>query len=373
MKVLGTKRSRGVDYVLVDGGVHHFLRPVLLGTPHRVRLVQARKAGARGGRSSPSKKSLVLSGPLCTSLDVLHPAAQPAAPGARRPPRLRERGRVRLHRVDAALPLARVAGGGWRVEGPARAPEAASDGGIASSRAEAAALKAQRVFVRYGAALGATAVACGLRLALAPLLGSRLAFVTFIAACLFAAWYGGVGPGILASALGGALAVGLFQHPIRPESGPRLQPRRLRVHLSHLHRLRRVESPQPRQVRAKRSAQPDVPGSVSRGAQGARGGASGASRRARHRESPEERVPRGSRARASEPAGSREQRDRGSRARSGRAHARADARRPPASVRSSRARRGRSHRRVADRAGEGGSQDGGRGFRRARAPCHRGL
>jgi diaminopimelate decarboxylase len=74
VKVLGTKRSQGVDYVLVDGGVHHFLRPVLLGTPHRVRLVPE-KAGARGGRSSPSKKSLVLSGPLCTSLDILHPAA----------------------------------------------------------------------------------------------------------------------------------------------------------------------------------------------------------------------------------------------------------------------------------------------------------
>ncbi len=73
-RVLGTKRSRGVDYVLIDGGVHHFLRPVLLGTPHRVRLVR-RKAGARGGRSSPSRKSLVLSGPLCTSLDVLHPSA----------------------------------------------------------------------------------------------------------------------------------------------------------------------------------------------------------------------------------------------------------------------------------------------------------
>lgn len=73
--VLGTKRSRGVDYVLVDGGVHHFLRPVLLGTPHRVRLVK-RKPGARGGRSSSSRRSLVLSGPLCTSLDVLHPAAR---------------------------------------------------------------------------------------------------------------------------------------------------------------------------------------------------------------------------------------------------------------------------------------------------------
>jgi diaminopimelate decarboxylase len=75
VKVLGTKRSRGVDYVLIDGGVHHFLRPVLLGTPHRVRLIPARNA--RSPRpSSPSKKSLVVSGPLCTSLDVLHPAAR---------------------------------------------------------------------------------------------------------------------------------------------------------------------------------------------------------------------------------------------------------------------------------------------------------
>ncbi|HEX5855968.1 MAG TPA: hypothetical protein VFZ57_10135 [Thermoanaerobaculia bacterium] len=75
VKVLGTKRSRGADYVLVDGGIHHFLRPVLFGTPHRVRLVPG-KAGAGRGRSSLSRKSLVLSGPLCTSLDILHPAAR---------------------------------------------------------------------------------------------------------------------------------------------------------------------------------------------------------------------------------------------------------------------------------------------------------
>jgi diaminopimelate decarboxylase len=74
-KVLGTKRSRGVDYVLVDGGVHHFLRPVLLDGPHRVRLIPQKTAG-RPAPSSPSKRSLVLSGPLCTSLDVLHPAAR---------------------------------------------------------------------------------------------------------------------------------------------------------------------------------------------------------------------------------------------------------------------------------------------------------
>ena len=74
-RVLGTKRSLGVDYVLVDGGVHHFLRPVLLGTPHQVRLIQAKRSRSPQP-SSPSKKSLVLSGPLCTSLDVLHPNAR---------------------------------------------------------------------------------------------------------------------------------------------------------------------------------------------------------------------------------------------------------------------------------------------------------
>jgi diaminopimelate decarboxylase len=80
VKVLGTKRSLGVDYVLVDGGVHHFLRPLLLGTPHRVRLVPA-KGGRAPRPSSPSGKSLVISGPLCTSLDVLHPAARLPLPG----------------------------------------------------------------------------------------------------------------------------------------------------------------------------------------------------------------------------------------------------------------------------------------------------
>jgi diaminopimelate decarboxylase len=75
VRVLGTKRSLGVDYVLLDGGVHHFLRPLLLDSPHRVRLIRS-EANARGAPSSPSKKSLVLSGPLCTSFDVLHPAAR---------------------------------------------------------------------------------------------------------------------------------------------------------------------------------------------------------------------------------------------------------------------------------------------------------
>jgi diaminopimelate decarboxylase len=78
-RVLGTKRNRGADVVLVDGGVHHFLRPVLLETSHGVRLVRKGTIG-RPVPSLPSEKSLVISGPLCTSLDILHPAAQMPLP-----------------------------------------------------------------------------------------------------------------------------------------------------------------------------------------------------------------------------------------------------------------------------------------------------
>ncbi len=72
VSVVGTKTSKGVTYVLVDGGVHHLLRPALIGTPHRVELV---------GKSGPRRK-VVIAGPLCTSLDVLHPAARIPLPSA---------------------------------------------------------------------------------------------------------------------------------------------------------------------------------------------------------------------------------------------------------------------------------------------------
>ncbi len=79
VRVLGTKRSRGVDYVMVDGGVHHFLRPALFASPHAARLVRQKAAG-RTTPVSPSKKIFVLSGPLCTTLDVLHPGAKLETP-----------------------------------------------------------------------------------------------------------------------------------------------------------------------------------------------------------------------------------------------------------------------------------------------------
>ena len=66
----------------------------------------------------------------------------------------------------------------------------------------------------YLVAVGATAVAAVLRLALGFALGEQAPFFTFVLAVLVAAWYGGAKPGLLATALGAALAVCLFVRPL---------------------------------------------------------------------------------------------------------------------------------------------------------------
>ncbi|MFN7971494.1 MAG: alanine racemase [Acidobacteriota bacterium] len=73
-RVVEVKVTRGVRHVLVDGGVHHLLRPALFASPHRVRAVHPRP-----GKVTPA----CIGGPLCTSLDVLHPSAPlpPVEPG----------------------------------------------------------------------------------------------------------------------------------------------------------------------------------------------------------------------------------------------------------------------------------------------------
>jgi diaminopimelate decarboxylase len=65
-RVLDVKREAGPSstvHALVDGGIHHLLRPALVG-PQPVRLIPAR--GRRPGRAHPT----TIGGPLCTSLDV---------------------------------------------------------------------------------------------------------------------------------------------------------------------------------------------------------------------------------------------------------------------------------------------------------------
>jgi PAS domain S-box-containing protein len=66
------------------------------------------------------------------------------------------------------------------------------------------------VLLGYAAALVAVGLALGLRAALDPLLGPHVPYITCFAATAFAAWYGGLGPGIAAAALGFVAAQRVF-------------------------------------------------------------------------------------------------------------------------------------------------------------------
>lgn len=73
-RVVDTKTVGGKDVAILDGGVHHVLRPALVGQPHRVRLVRA--PGGSGGQVRP----VTIAGPLCSGLDVLADGAMVPAP-----------------------------------------------------------------------------------------------------------------------------------------------------------------------------------------------------------------------------------------------------------------------------------------------------
>src|SRR5262245_49127774 len=66
---------------------------------------------------------------------------------------------------------------------------------------------------RYGFAVASVVVATGLRAALTPLVDDQFPFVTFFPAVLLAAWYGGLGPALLATVLGGVSATFFFLEP----------------------------------------------------------------------------------------------------------------------------------------------------------------
>src|SRR5688572_12378134 len=57
-------------------------------------------------------------------------------------------------------------------------------------------------WLRYGMAVGITALAILLRVALEPFIGNSLPLVTLYGAVAFSAWFGGVGPGILSVIIG---------------------------------------------------------------------------------------------------------------------------------------------------------------------------
>jgi len=63
-----------------------------------------------------------------------------------------------------------------------------------------------RVALRYGVAVFASIAAWALRTVLDPLLGQQVAYAPLLLAVAFSAWFGGLGPAVVATILGGAIA-----------------------------------------------------------------------------------------------------------------------------------------------------------------------
>lgn len=75
-RVVDRKTVDGSVVVILDGGVHHVLRPALVGQDHRIRALGGRTRGTGGGRMVP----VTVAGPLCSGLDVFSHAAVMAPP-----------------------------------------------------------------------------------------------------------------------------------------------------------------------------------------------------------------------------------------------------------------------------------------------------
>jgi diaminopimelate decarboxylase len=70
-RVVDRKTVAGSPVVILDGGVHHALRPALVGQEHRIRGVGVRAEAASNGRPA----AVTVAGPLCSGLDVFSHAA----------------------------------------------------------------------------------------------------------------------------------------------------------------------------------------------------------------------------------------------------------------------------------------------------------
>jgi diaminopimelate decarboxylase len=73
-RVVDVKQLDGRTVAIVDGGIHHVVRPALVRQPHRI---------VRLGTGGPLDGVAAVAGPLCTGLDVLSPNAPvgPVQPG----------------------------------------------------------------------------------------------------------------------------------------------------------------------------------------------------------------------------------------------------------------------------------------------------
>ncbi len=70
-RVVDRKTVDGATVVILDGGVHHVLRPALVGQEHRVRALGGRAEAPTAARVVP----VTVAGPLCSGLDVFSQAA----------------------------------------------------------------------------------------------------------------------------------------------------------------------------------------------------------------------------------------------------------------------------------------------------------
>jgi diaminopimelate decarboxylase len=70
-RVVDRKVVNGSIVAILDGGVHHVLRPALVGQEHRIRTLGGRAEGPGSGRLQP----VTVAGPLCSGLDVFSQAA----------------------------------------------------------------------------------------------------------------------------------------------------------------------------------------------------------------------------------------------------------------------------------------------------------
>ena len=75
-RVVDRKTVDGSIVVILDGGVHHVLRPALVGQEHRIRSLSTRAEVAGSGRLVP----VTVAGPLCSGLDVFSQAAVMSPP-----------------------------------------------------------------------------------------------------------------------------------------------------------------------------------------------------------------------------------------------------------------------------------------------------
>ena len=72
-RVIDRKWADGATVVILDGGIHHLLRPALVGQEHRIVALAPRRAASR-------PEPVTVAGPLCSGLDVLARGLSMVAP-----------------------------------------------------------------------------------------------------------------------------------------------------------------------------------------------------------------------------------------------------------------------------------------------------